>query len=60
MEAVNKIKILNFRGVFLRNELPRKPKRNEYGILNLDYDQSTHWVCWYRKCGEKGISIVMG
>ena len=53
MEAVNKIKIPNFRGVFLRNQLPKRPKRNECGILNLDDDQGTHWVCWYRKCGEK-------
>ena len=53
METVNKRKIPNFRGVFLRNELPRKPKRNECGILNLDDDQGTHWIWWYRKCDEK-------
>ena len=51
MAAANRIKIPNFRGVFLRNQLPKKPKRNECGILNLDDENGTHWVCWYKSSG---------
>ena len=36
IEAAKKLNIPNFRGVFLRDELPKKPRRNECGILNLD------------------------
>ena len=50
IEAVKKLKIPNFRGVFMRNELPRKPLRKECGILNLDSapGRGTHWVAWYK------------
>lgn len=45
------MKIPHFRGVFMRNELPKTgPRRNEAAIVNLD-DKSgigTHWVA-YRK-----------
>src|SRR5688572_31713950 len=36
LDAAKKLNILNFRGVFVRDELPKKPRRNECGILNLD------------------------
>jgi hypothetical protein len=36
LDAVKKLKIPNFRGVFLRDELPKRPRVNECGILNLD------------------------
>ena len=36
LDAAKKLNIPNFRGVFLRDELPKKPRRNECGILNLD------------------------
>ena len=40
-----------FRGVFMRDGLPRKPKKNECGILNLDDSngQGTHWTCWFKR-----------
>lgn len=43
-----------FRGVFMRNNLPRKPWTNECGILNLDEmeGEGTHWVA-YNKKGNK-------
>ena len=33
----------------MRNDLPRKPLKREFGILNLDgvSGRRTHWVCWY-------------
>ena len=52
--AVKKLKIKNFRGIFMRDELPQKPKNKECGILNLDDtgnnppgNNGTHWVCWF-------------
>jgi len=44
----------NFRGVFLRDTLPKKPKRNECAIMNLDDTSAdgTHWVAWF-KHGDK-------
>jgi len=52
-DAVEKIGLKNFRGVFLRDTLPKKPKRNECAIMNLDdtSGNGTHWVAWF-KCGN--------
>ena len=44
-----------FRGVFLRDTLPKKAKLNECDILNL-YSSSgdgTHWVMWFKKGKDK-------
>ena len=48
MDAVKELKIHNFRGVFMRDNLPSKPLKRECGILNLDdiSGRGTHWVCW--------------
>ena len=35
-DAAKKLSLYGFRGVFLRDTLPKKPKLNECGILNLD------------------------
>jgi len=45
-DALKKIGLKNFRGVFLRDTLPKKPKLNECAIMNLDdtYENGTHWV----------------
>jgi len=53
-DAVKKIGLKNFRGVFLRETLLKKPKRNECAIMNLDdtSGNGTHWVVWF-KCGDK-------
>jgi len=51
IDAVEKLRIPRFRGVFVRDNLPYKSKKNECGILNLDdaLGEGTHWVAWYRK-----------
>ena len=51
IDAAKKLKIPNFRGVFLRDILPNKPRKNECGILNLDSSDGsgTHWVAWFKK-----------
>lgn len=45
----NKKGIKHFRGVFMRDNLPSKPRINECGIINLDSVQNsgTHWVCYF-------------
>ena len=45
------LKIPNFRGVFMRDELPKIPNPLECGIMNLNtHDQSgSHWVCYVKK-----------
>ena len=55
LEAVRELKIPNFRGVSLRDTLPKKPKKKECGILNLDDTSGlgTHWVAWYKNGTEK-------
>jgi len=55
IELINSAKCIpSFRGVFVRDNLPRKPNKNECGILNLDDSSGsgTHWVAWYRKNKE--------
>ena len=44
------LKIPNFRGVFMRDELPKKPHNTECGIVNFNTsDQSgSHWVAYYK------------
>lgn len=51
--AIYAAKIPNFRGVFMRDALPGKPKTNECAILNLDSEDGpgTHWVA-YKKIGN--------
>ena len=48
--AVNKLKISYFRGVFLLDTLPRKPNKKECGIVNFDKSGGSgmHWVTWYK------------
>ena len=55
LDAVKKIDLINFRGVFLRNPLPKKPKRHECGIMNLDDSSGngTHWVAWFKRGNDK-------
>ena len=49
-DAVKKIKIPCFRGVFLLDTLPTKPSKKECGIVNFDRSggSGTHWVAWYK------------
>ena len=48
-DAVKRLKISSFRGVFLLDTLPRKPNKKECGILNFDQSggPGTHRVAWY-------------
>ena len=50
-DAVEKLKIKCFRGVYLLDTMPGKPNSKECGIVNLDKSggSGTHWVAWYNK-----------
>jgi len=54
-DATKKIGLKNFRGLFLRDTLPEKPKRNECAIINLDdtSGNGTHWVVWFKRGNDK-------
>ena len=47
---IKDLKIKNFRGIFMRNGLPKRSLKTECGILNLDVENGsgTHWTCWYK------------
>lgn len=55
LDSAKKLKIRNFRGVFLRDKLPKASKNYECGILNLDDSSGsgTHWVAWYKFSDNK-------
>ena len=49
IKAAKKLKLKHFRGVFVRDQLPKKTQKEEGGIVNTG-DSSTqgfHWVCWH-------------
>lgn len=50
LHYVKLLKISHFRGVFMRDNLPKTFQNKECGILNLDSQSGpgTHWTCWYR------------
>ena len=54
-DAVKKLKIPCFRGVFLLDTLPKKPSKKECGIVNFDKSggHGTHWVAWYKNGKNK-------
>ena len=54
-DAVKKLKIPSFRGVFLLDMLPKKPNKKECGIVNFDKScgPGTHLVPWYKNSKNK-------
>ena len=60
IDAVKKLSLDRFRGVFLRDTLP-KAKLNECGILNLDSSSRMEHIglCGSKKVRISSISIVM-
>ena len=49
-DIVKQLKIPNFRGVFMKDTLPKRPKSNECGIMNFNTSNQSgsHWVCWFK------------
>ena len=54
-QEANRLKLKNFRGVFMRDELKFNPLKKECGILNLDSSRNdgTHWVAWFKDNDNK-------
>lgn len=51
IDCAKKLKIKYFRGVYLRDQLPKKPWNKECGIINLADSndlRGTHWVCYLK------------
>ena len=48
LKYVKRLQIPNFRGIFMRDKLPKTIQRNESGIINLDtYNgPGTHWTAY--------------
>ena len=44
------LNISNFRGVFMRDELPKIPRQHECGIVNFNTssESGSHWVAYYK------------
>ena len=55
LNAANKLGIPNFRGVFQRDVLPKRPQKVECAILNLDdsLGGKSHWMAWFKNNNEK-------
>ena len=49
IEYIKQLKIKHFRGVFMRDDLPKKKRTKECGIVNLadSLSDGTHWVCYF-------------
>lgn len=47
---INILKIPYFRGVFMRDELPKEPHEIECGIVNFNTssEPGSHWVCYHK------------
>ena len=56
LNAANKLRIPNFRGVFQRDALPKRSRKGECGILNLDdsLGGGSHWTAWYACAYARG------
>ena len=50
LKYVDQVHLPNFRGVFMRDTLPKTPHVQECGIVNLNTSQQSgsHWVCYYK------------
>ena len=50
IKLVQHLKIPDFRGVFMRDTVPDKPREKECGILNLNKssEPGSHWVVFFK------------
>jgi hypothetical protein len=55
LDYAKQLNIPNFRGVFMRDELPKNPWVNECGIVNFNtsLESGTHWVAYYKDGKER-------
>jgi hypothetical protein len=57
---VKNLKINHFRYVFMKDELPKKIDKVEFGIINLEdsIQDGSHWTAYYKKTIKNIISIL--
>jgi len=50
-DSIEKLGVSGFRGIFVRDSLPNKPKIKECGVVNLEHSSGngTHWVAWFTR-----------
>ena len=50
LDYAKKLHIPHFRGVFMKNDLPKLPHKNESGIVNFNTtaEPGSHWVGYYK------------
>ena len=55
IDYAKKLKIYKFRGIFMRNTLPKKLQKQECAIVNLNksMEKGSHWVCYYKKDSDR-------
>ena len=55
VEYAHQLDIPNFRGVFMRDSLPKKPHMIECGIVNFNtsLEPGSHWVAYYKNKKER-------
>ena len=55
MRYVSILRIPYFRGVFMRDELPKVDRQIECGIVNLNRsdEMGSHWVCYVRNQNDR-------
>ena len=55
LEYAKQLNIPKFRGVFMRNTLPKKPHEIECGIVNFNtsLEPGSHWVAYYKNKKER-------
>ena len=54
VRLAKELKIANFEGVKMRDEIKGKSKLNECGIINLNtsYQSGSHWTCFYNNANN--------
>ena len=55
INLVQRLKIPDFRGVFMKDTLLDKPREKECGVLNLNKlsEPGSHWVAFYKDGGKR-------
>ena len=55
IHLVKHLNIPNFKGVFMRDELPEQPEEKECGIVNFNKssEPGSHWVAYYKDGNER-------
>lgn len=61
-KAAERLEIRNFRGVFMSNELPKRVRKNECGVVNLESSEKlgTHWVCYWKNGNQSYFFDAFG